>query len=295
MAATSFLVDGSDGSPLVGYHWATDAPERGVVVLAHGLGEHSLRYQRVAEALAAAGFHVVAVDHRGHGATIRREEELGSFGPGGFDTVVDDYARVVEQASAHHPGLPVVALGHSLGSFVVQTYLLDHSDRVVGAVLSGSAALDELAVLLDPTAPVDLAMFNAAFQPARTDFDWLSRDPAEVDAYIADPLCGFGLDPAGVASLKAAAPRTGDVTAVAAIRQGFPVYIFSGTADPIHANLAWLDKLVARYTEVGLDVTTRYYAEGRHEMLNETNRDDVVADLVAWLERVVPNKSPGPK
>ena len=213
MAATSFLVDGSDGSPLVGYHWATDAPERGVVVLAHGLGEHSLRYQRVAEALAAAGFHVVAVDHRGHGATIRREEELGSFGPGGFDTVVDDYARVVEQASAHHPGLPVVALGHSLGSFVVQTYLLDHSDRVVGAVLSGSAALDELAVLLDPTAPVDLAMFNAAFQPARTDFDWLSRDPAEVDAYIADPLCGFGLDPAGVASLKAAAPRTGDVTA----------------------------------------------------------------------------------
>jgi len=88
---------------------------------------------------------------------------------------------------------------------------------------------------------------------------------------------------------------TEDVTAVAAIRQGFPVYIFSGTADPIHANLAWLDKLVARYTEVGLDVTTRYHAEGRHEMLNETNRDDVVADLVAWLERVVPNKSPGPK
>jgi alpha-beta hydrolase superfamily lysophospholipase len=286
VAPTSFLVDGSDGSPLVGYRWAADAPQRGVVVLAHGLGEHSLRYRRVAEALAAVGFDVVAVDHRGHGATIRRDEERGSFGPGGFGAVVDDFDRVVEQAAAARPGVPVVALGHSLGSFVVQTYLLDHSERLDAAVLSGSAALDELAVLLDPTAEIDLAMFNAPFQPARTDFDWLSRDPAEVDAYIADPLCGFGLDPVGVASLKAAAPRTGDAAAVAAIREGFPVYILSGSADPIHANLAWLDKLVARYTEAGLDVTARYYEGGRHEMFNETNRDEVVANLIAWLDQV---------
>jgi alpha-beta hydrolase superfamily lysophospholipase len=288
MEPTSFLVDGSDGSPLVGYRWATDAPERGVVVVAHGLGEHSLRYRRVAEALAAVGFDVVAVDHRGHGATTHGEQKLGSFGPGGFKAVVDDFARVVVQAALTRPGVPVVALGHSLGSFIVQTYLLDHSDRVVAAVLSGSAALDELAVLLDPTAEIDLAMFNGPFQPARTDYDWLSRDPAEVDAYVADPYCGFGLDPAGVASLKAAAPRTGDATAVAAIHKGFPIYVLSGTADPIHANLAWLDKLVARYTEAGLDVTARYYVDGRHEMFNETNRDEVVANLVAWLDRVVP-------
>ena len=76
-------------------------------------------------------------------------------------------------------------------------------------------------------------MFNAAFQPARTDYDWLSRDPAQVDAYVADPLCGFGLEPAGVASLKAAAPRTGDGEAIATIRPGFPLYVLSGTADPI--------------------------------------------------------------
>jgi alpha-beta hydrolase superfamily lysophospholipase len=291
MEPTSFLVDGSDGSPLAGYRWVTDAPERGVVVVAHGLGEHSLRYRRLAEALAAVGFDVVAVDHRGHGATTHGDEELGSFGPGGFGTVVDDFACVVEQAAATRPGLPVVALGHSLGSFILQLYLLDHSDRVVAAVLSGSAALDEVAVLLDPTAEIDLTIFNAPFAPARTDYDWLSRDPAEVDAYVADPYCGFGLDPAGVASLKAAAPRTGDASAVAAIRKGFPIYVLSGTADPIHANLAWLDKLVARYTEAGLDVTARYYEDGRHEMFNETNRDEVVADLIAWLDRVVPGAS----
>src|SRR3989442_15506488 len=107
MAATSFLVDGSDGSPLVGYHWATDVPERGVVVLAHGLGEHSLRYQRVAEALAAAGFHVVAGGPRGPGATTRREEERGALAARGFRTRGDDTAPGGGQPPPHHPRLAV--------------------------------------------------------------------------------------------------------------------------------------------------------------------------------------------
>src|SRR5438067_444653 len=269
MEPAVWVVEAADGAPLVGYRWAAPAGERGVVVLAHGLGEHAGRYRRVAEALAGAGFDVVAVDHRGHGLTAQRQGgELGSFGPRGFGGVVDDYRAVVELAAGTRPGRPVVALGHSLGSFVVQTFLLDHSGLVAAAVLSGSAALDQLAVLLDPAAPVDLAMFNAAFQPARTDFDWLSRDPAEVDAYIADPWCGFGLDPAGVGSLKGAAPRTGDAAAVAAIRSGFPLYVFSGTDDPVHAGLAWFDALVDRYTGAGLGVTARTYPGGRHEMFN---------------------------
>jgi alpha-beta hydrolase superfamily lysophospholipase len=286
MEPTPFLVDGSDGMQLVGHRWAAEPPVRGVVALAHGLGEHSLRYAPVAKALNGAGFDVVAVDHRGHGLTARSQADLGSFGPRGWEGIVDDYGRVVDHAAASQPGLPVVALGHSLGSFVVQTYLLDHSDRVAAAVLSGSTALDEIAAILDPSVEIDLSMFNAAFQPARTDYDWLSRDPAQVDAYIADPLCGFGLEPAGVASLKAAAPRTGDISAIAAIRTGFPLYVLSGTADPIHMNLAWLEKLVARYRQAGLDVTARYYDGGRHEVFNETNRDEVLTELVAWLDGV---------
>jgi alpha-beta hydrolase superfamily lysophospholipase len=286
MEQTSFLVDGSDGSRLVGYRWAADAPARGVVVVAHGLGEHSLRYSHLAAALTAQGLDVVAVDHRGHGATARSDEELGSFGPGGWEAVVDDFGRVVEQATAPRSGLPVVVLGHSLGSFVVQTYLLDHSDRVTGAVLSGSAALDEVAVLLDPSAELDLAMLNAPFQPARTEFDWLSRDPAQVDAYIADPRCGFGLDPSGVRSLRDAAARTADPAAVAGIRKGFPLYVISGTDDPVHAGLLWLDKLVARYRQADLDVITKYYEGGRHEIFNETNRVEVIGDLIAWLSQL---------
>src|SRR5438309_8122925 len=281
-----FSIEAADGATLAGHRWRVPGAVRGVVALAHGLGEHSLRYAPVAEALNGAGFDVVAVDHRGHGLTAPSEADLGSFGPRGWEGIVDDYGRVVDHAAASQPGLPVVALGHSLGSFVVQTYLLDHSDRVAAAVLSGSTALDEIAAILDPSAEIDLAMFNAAFQPARTDYDWLSRDPAQVDAYVADPLCGFGLEPAGVASLKAAAPRTGDGEAIATIRPGFPLYVLSGTADPIHMNLAWLEKLVARYREAGLDVTARYYDGARHEVFNETNRDEVLTDLVVWLDGV---------
>jgi alpha-beta hydrolase superfamily lysophospholipase len=107
-----------------------------------------------------------------------------------------------------------------------------------------------------------------------------------VDAYIADPLCGFGLDPAGVGSLRDAAPRTGDLEATARIGKGFPLYIMSGTADPVNAGLVWLDKLVTRYRDAGLDVTAKFYEDGRHEMFNETNRDEVIADLVAWLNRL---------
>lgn len=281
-----FSIEAADGATLTGHQWRVSGAARAVVALAHGLGEHSLRYAPVAEALVGAGFDVVAVDHRGHGLTAATPADLGSFGPRGWDGVVDDYGHVVEVAAASRPDRPVVALGHSLGSFVVQTYLLDHSDRLSAAVLSGSTALDEIAALLDPSAEIDLSMFNAAFQPARTDFDWLSRDPAQVDAYIADPWCGFGLEPGSVASLKAAAPRTGDVAAIAAIRPGFPLYVLSGKEDPIHMGLAWLDKVVARYRQAGLDVTTRYYDGGRHEVFNETNRDEVLTDLVAWLDGV---------
>jgi alpha-beta hydrolase superfamily lysophospholipase len=286
MDSEAFSLEAADGATLRGHQWRCAGDARAVVALAHGLGEHSLRYATVAEALNGAGIDVIAVDHRGHGLTAPSQADLGSFGPRGWHGVVDDYGRAIEAAAASRPGRPVVALGHSLGSFVVQMYLLDRSDRVAAAVLSGSTALDEIAALLDPSAEIDLSMFNAAFQPARTDFDWLSRDPTEVDAYIADPLCGFGLEPTSVASLKASASRTGDMAAIATIRPGFPLYVLSGTADPIHLDLAWLEKIVARYRQAGLAVTTRYYDGGRHEMFNETNRYEVLTDLVAWLNDI---------
>jgi Lysophospholipase len=283
------MVGTADGIRLIGQRWTTDGTARAAVVLAHGMGEHSLRYDRLGKALSAAGIDVLAVDQRGHGRTAAiGGTPLGSLGEVGWGGLVADFALVVRSTRRERPDLPVVALGHSMGSWVVQQYLLDRSDEVVAAVLSGTAALDQLATVVDPTAEVDLTAFNAPFAPARTDYDWLSRDDAEVDDYVAEPLCGFGLDVEGTKGLVDAAARLADPAAIGAIRDGFPLYVLAGTADPVNAGLAWLHPLLDRYRAAGLEVTSRIYDGGRHEMFNETNRDEVVADLVAWLDERLP-------
>lgn len=283
MARSALMVGTSDGTRLVGQRWTTDAEAKGAVVLAHGMGEHSLRYDALGKDLAAAGYDLLAVDHRGHGRTAGiAGTALGDFGDAGWDGVVADYALTVRSTIGERPELPVIALGHSMGSWIVQQYLLEHAADVAGAVLSGSGALDLLAAAIDPDAEVDLSAFNAPFAPARTDYDWLSRDEAEVDAYVAEPLCGFGLDVKSAAGMWAAAPRL----ATPSVPAGFPLLVLAGTADPVNAGLTVLEPVVQRYRDAGSEVTTRYYEEARHEVFNETNRDEVVADLVSWLDGV---------
>ncbi len=286
MGRSSLLVGTSDGTRLVGQRWTADGEARAAVVLVHGMGEHSLRYDRLGKALAAAGIEVLAVDQRGHGRTAAMAgQALGDLGEPGWDGLVADLALVVRSTRGERPEIPIVVLGHSMGSWVVQQYLLDHSDDVVAAVLSGTAALDEVAAIVDPGKELDLTAFNGPFAPARTDYDWLSRDEREVDDYVAEPLCGFGLDSEGAASLFAAAPKLADPSSV---RTGLPVYVIAGSADPVNAGMAWLRPLLDRYAAAGVDVTTKVYDGGRHEMFNETNRDEVVADLIAWLDSHLP-------
>src|SRR5437016_7703929 len=158
------------------------------------MGEHVQRYGALARALTGHGLVVYGQDHRGHGTTARSADELGQLGPDGWTQLVDDIDLLVSRIHDEQPGLPLVLLAHSMGSFAVQQYLLDHSDRVDAVVLSGTTALDQLEPALDLDKPIDLAVFNGAFQPARTAFAWLSRAEAIVDARIADPRCGTALD-----------------------------------------------------------------------------------------------------
>jgi alpha-beta hydrolase superfamily lysophospholipase len=286
--STRFTYPAQDGVDIVGYRWDPAGTPRGAVQLTHGMGEHVRRYGALARALTDRGLVIYGQDHRGHGATARSEEELGQLGPDGWTQLVDDVDLLVSLIRDQQPGLPLVLLGHSMGSFAVQQYLLKHSDRVDAVVLTGTTALDQLEPALDLDKPIDLAAFNAAFEPARTEFDWLSRDEAIVDAYIADPRCGFGIDVDAGKDMFAGARRMADPGQVTAIRPDLPLYFAAGELDPVNANLALLHVLVDRYRAAGLtDVTVRTYPGARHEILNETNRDEVVARILDWIDQVL--------
>jgi len=265
------------------HRWQGEEPEA-VLVIAHGMGEHALRYARFAEALVTQGFVVYANDHRGHGATVKTASQLGDYGDAGWNGLVEDEKAVIEKAKADFPGLPLAILGHSMGSMVVQHLLTQNSELVDAAALSGTTAVDIMAAAVsDPDVDVFETM-NAAFAPTRTDSDWLSRDDAEVDKYVADPLCGFTVTDASTAGLAEAGIAFSTPEAIAKVRKDLPLYIFSGDKDPVGLNGELVTLVADRYREAGLsNVELCLYKNARHELLNETNRDEVTADFIKWV------------
>ena len=288
MDETTFTFPTDDGESIFVYRWTGEGEPKAIVQIAHGMGEHAARYRRLGGELVDHGYVVYANDHRGHGRTAGSVERQGQLGPNGWNGLVDDVATLGELARKEHPGLPLLVIGHSMGSFALQQLILEHSDAMDGAVLSGTTAVDVVASAIDPSQPADLTSFNAPFEPARTEFDWLSRDTDEVDLYVADPMCGFGVDAEGTAGMLSGAGALGDPDRLSAIRPDLPVYVLSGEADPLSGAGALTQLVVDRYRAAGVkDVSVDIYAGGRHELFNETNRDEVTANLVAWLDRVV--------
>ncbi len=287
-----FTFTSQDGVEIHVHEWLPAGQPRGVVQISHGMGEHAARYAPLAEHLAGLGFAVYAGDHRGHGLSMHAGP--GHLGDNGWNLLVEDLATLTRTARERHPGAPVILFGHSMGSFAAQQFLLDHAELVDGVALSGTTAVDQLVVALLEAAQraqesgiEDAGVFdafNAAFEPVRTEADWLSRDEKQVDAYLADPLCGFAADDRGMTDMGAAAAR---LAAPEGIPATLPLYVLVGDRDPLNAGLTLSDLLVSRYRAAGLtDVTYRTYDGARHEVLNETNRDEVVAELTAWIERV---------
>ncbi|SDF86202.1 alpha/beta fold hydrolase [Klenkia brasiliensis] len=279
----------ADGLAIATYTW-DDVPGTpvGVVQLVHGLAEHGPRYDRFARALVAAGFLVAAADNRGHGASVSDEVPLGSFGAAGVDGFVADIGAHARLLAEQHPDLPLFAFAHSLGSMGMQLALLDEPVRYAGVVLSGSTTLDGLGEVLAglPADQPGLAAFNAGFEP-RTGFEWLSRDAAEVDAYVADPLCGFPTEDAIIGGVLGQAGRAADPSSV---RADLPLLLVSGDRDPVGGRGGInVTALGDRYRAAGLtDVTVSLYPEARHELVNETVRDAVTADVVGWLRAHLP-------
>jgi alpha-beta hydrolase superfamily lysophospholipase len=263
-----------------------------VVQIAHGMGEHIGRYAETIQALVSAGLTVYGNDHRGHGRTAPSAALLGDFGEGGFDLLVEDIGRLSRIARQENPGAPFMLLGHSMGSFAAQQFVLDHSRGIDGLILSGSGALDGLARLA-ATAPAGANVLNAPFEPARTPLDWLSRDSAVVDAFRSDPLCFPALQPASFSSFLAAARRLSDPVRLRNIRDDLPIYLFSGSEDPVGQQLEGVEALILRYQCAGVyNVVHDFYAGGRHEMLNEINRDEVRTRLLGWIDAVLERGGP---
>jgi alpha-beta hydrolase superfamily lysophospholipase len=303
MPGSEFVFRAEDGTRLLGRRWLPDEPLTAIVQIAHGLAEHSARYARLAGALNGAGFAVYANDLRGHGPACA-PADVGHFADAdGWTKCVGDLWTFNRLIAAEQPGVAIVFLGHSMGSFLGRQFVAEHSEALAGAAFSGSngkppaiAALGRLVARIERLRlgrrgksrlvfQMWFGDFNKAFTPARTAFDWLSRDGKEVDAYVADPLCGFPFTTQLAIDVLDALPHLSDPGMLAAIRKDLPIYVFSGERDPVGANIQGLiDALKgAGFTKL----TTRIYPGARHETLNETNRDEVTRDLIAWLDGAV--------
>jgi len=275
--------------------WPVENP-KATIVVSHGASEHSGRYDRFAKAMNSARFEVFAADQRGHGHT-RDSTGVGRCGPGGADGLLNDLEKLVAAATEASGSKPVVLLGHSLGSMIAQGYAARGAKGLSGYILSGPVGapeggqemLDGLRAAVDAgmgdEALDALGSYNQAFEPARTPYDWLSRDEAEVDAYIADDFCGssnpltYGLlcEVIGLAVPSVTPEAIRNIPAI-------PVLLLAGEMDPVGAMAANVRELQSRLVAEGLDVTAHYYPGARHEVLNETNRADVQSDIVAWLD-----------
>lgn len=288
----------------VGYRrWLPEGPTRAVVLVSHGASEHSGRYERFARRLNDQGYAVWAIDHRGHGSTSAATG-VGRGGPRGWEGLIDDLTQLADIAEADSGGVPLVLLGHSMGSFAAQLLAQRAGETLAGLILSGSSGsiegLNDTITVLDAVvaegggeAPAPMFdAFNEPFEPARTSYDWLSRDAGEVDRYIADRWCGddvpltleFALD-----MLRHLA-EAWEPANEARIPVELPVLLITGEEDPVSNGARTVRELEARYRALGLrDLRALYYEGARHELLNETNRDEVESALVDWLDRIIPS------
>lgn len=286
---------------------ATTTP-RGTVLIAHGMSEHSKRYAPFAAHLAARGYQVYAWDHRGHGETTAPDAVQGQFARrNGLDTVIADTLAIRDRAAAEHPGLPILLFGHSMGAMIAFNTALAAPDRFAGFAVwnfdfSAASSVPLMRLVLGaekwlkgsdvPSSLLPRLTFDAwgkAIPNHRTLFDWLSNIPAEVDAYIADPLCGFPCTVSLWLDVAEGIARGGDSKRMDAIPKNKPIMLVGGGKDSATRGgkaMTWLD---GRLKAAGLShVTHIHYPDARHETLNDTVAPDAMEAFAAWADAICP-------
>ena len=283
--------------------WAPETTPRAVIQIAHGISCHVARYEPLAEFLCANGFAVVGNDHLGHGLSRTNEEDALFFGENsGWELVVGDLRQLTMQIHDKYPGIPVILLGHSMGSFLARSYAIRFQDGIDGLILSGTGQQNPALVSAGSIAAnaeirrhgpryrseklnsMVFGQYNKNFMPARTPYDWLTRDTDVVDRYIADPKCG-GVPTVGLfRDMMHGIALISQEKNLQRMNKNLPVLFFAGDMDPVGECGKGVIRAYAGFLKAGMeDVTLKLYPGGRHEMLNEINRDQVRQDILWWL------------
>ena len=308
MIEKTFTFKASDGEEIFAYNWRPEDENnnvKGIVQIAHGMAEAAHRYKRFAEKLVKEGYIVYANDHRGHGKTAPSLDEIGYIGPDGYNRMVQDMKEFTDLIrDRENKDLPLFLFGHSMGSFLAQRYISHYGDNIQGVILSGTSG-DQGFVLnigisiakrevakKGPKARsprlnnLSFGSYNKKFEPSRTEFDWLTRNEKEVDKYIKDPYCGGIFTTSFYYDFFKGLKENFEKSNLENIPKNLPIYIFAGDKDPVGNMGKGVLKLVKCYQRLGIkDLEYKLYKDGRHEMLNEINRDEVMEDVINWLDK----------
>lgn len=286
------------------YKWIPTGEIKAIVQISHGMNEHIIRYDEFAKFLSQKGYLVYGNDHLGHGRSLLEGEGLGYISDGdGFMDMVDEMESLTDIIRTEHKGLKLFIFAHSMGSFLAQRYIEIYGDKIDGLILSGTngeppAVLNmgislsnlimkvkgrrEKSKLIDS---LSFGSYNKRFSPKRTEFDWLSRDEKEVDKYIEDPLCGNLFPVSFFHDLYIGMKSIHKQENLGNIPKDLPIYIFAGSDDPVGGYGKGIIDLNNIYKRLGIqDVGYKLYEGGRHEILNEVNRLEVMIDILNWLE-----------
>lgn len=305
---SEFTFQTNDGVEIYYCKWddSENQPPKGVIQIAHGMAEHILRYVDFAQHLVQAGYIVYGHDHRGHGRTAKRDEEIGYFADeNGFDKVVDDVKQLTTIIQQEHPHLPIILFGHSMGSFIARRYVQLYGDEIAGAIFCGTGGdpgllgkLGKIVAMREcrkkgrrtPSPLLDqlsFGNFNKQFEPNRTKFDWLSRDEQQVDLYVEDPMCGEVFTGGFFLDLFSGIELIHRKEEMNKMPKNLPMLFISGDKDPVGNNGKGVKKVVDLYQRAGVkSVSLKLYQNARHEILNETNKEEVFRDIVAWVDRI---------
>ena len=306
MFAETQRLDSPTGATIAYHHSPARGDGHGILLISHGLAEHSRRYEAFAEAMAAHGFHVYAHDHRGHGETVAPDAPLGRFARrNGVEHVISDVLAMRELAATAHPGLPVILFGHSMGGLISLNAVVTHPDKFDAVTvwnsnfnpgLAGRAA--QLILKTErmfkgsdvPSGPLPKLTFGTwgkSIPNRRTEFDWLSRVPGQVDKYIADPLCGFDASVSLWLDIFELSFRAPQKIYLDRLRRDMPIHLTGGGRDPATDNGKAISWLSNHLKSAGFShITTTIHPDMRHETLNEIGADQAISDFADWCEKV---------